>query len=269
MSTPTPARPLERESPPQVEAPGAQGDHAAGGPPPHATAPAPSLAGTLTAALVTTLVVTGLSYLVPDKYAATAVGLAFLAATWWLVLRRDEETIRAYGLSLGGLLEPAPLAWSRLARDAAGAAAWVILLSALVFPPFWLGYRTYWHIRAPFELRFPPSILDELGGQLLVIALPEEAFFRGFLQTSLDQAWPPRWRILGADLGPGWLVSAAIFAVGHVLTTPHPARLAVFFPALVFGWMRARTGGIGAPMLFHALCNLFSATLARGYGLAP
>jgi membrane protease YdiL (CAAX protease family) len=43
----------------------------------------------------------------------------------------------------------------------------------------------------------------------------------------------------------------------------------VFFPALVFGWMRARTGGIGAAVLFHALCNIFSATLARGYGLGP
>jgi hypothetical protein len=31
--------------------------------------------------------------------------------------------------------------------------------------------------------------------------------------------------------------------------------------------MRARTGGIGAGVLFHAMCNLFSAMLGRGYGL--
>ena len=58
---------------------------------------------------------------------------------------------------------------------------------------------------------------------------------------------------------------AFIFAVGHVLTIPHVSRLAVFFPALLFGWLRARTGGIGAGVLFHAMCNLFSAALARGY----
>jgi hypothetical protein len=203
----------------------------------------------------------------PDKYAATLVGLVFLAATWWLVLRRDEETIRAHGLALGGLLEPTPLSARRLTRDALIAIAYAAVFALIVFPPFWIGYRTYWQIKAPFILRLPPSVVDELAGQFLVIALPEEAFFRGYLQSSLDRIFEPRWRILGTPLGAGWLISAGIFAVGHVLTTPHPARLAVFFPALVFGWLRARTGGIGAAMLFHALCNIFSATLARGYGL--
>ena len=53
----------------------------------------------------------------------------------------------------------------------------------------------------------------------------------------------------------------------RVLTEPHPARLAVFFPSLLFGWLRARTGGIGTSVIFHAMCNLFVAVLARGYGL--
>ena len=66
-------------------------------------------AGPLVAALVTTIVVTALSYLAPAKHAATLVGLAFLVATWWLVLRGDEQTIRDHGLSLGGLLEPLAL----------------------------------------------------------------------------------------------------------------------------------------------------------------
>lgn len=218
---------------------------------------------------MTTAAVTALSSrLVPDKYAATLVGLAFLAATWLLVLRYDEETIRSYGLSLGGLLEPSPISIRRLLRDAGSSILWVLLFCAVVFPPFWAGFRLYWRVHGHFVLRLPASLGDEIAGQLLVIALPEEAFFRGFLQTSLDNIWAPRFRVLGADIGPGLFVSAAIFAVGHLLTTPHqPARLAVFFPALLFGWLRARTGGVGAGVLFHASCNLFSATLARGYGL--
>jgi membrane protease YdiL (CAAX protease family) len=236
----------------------------------HGREPPPAKLGhALGAAAVTTVVVTAASYLAPDRYAGTLVGLVFLAATWWLVLRCDEQTIRAYGLSLGGLLEPVPLSYKRLLNDAFLAARYVALLCAIIFPPFWFGYRTYWHVRGHFVFRLPPSILDEIANQMLVTALPEEAFFRGFLQTSLDRVWPPRWRILGADLGPGWLVAAAVFAVGHVLTIPHPARLAVFFPALAFGWLRSKTGGIGAPLVFHALCNLLSATLARGYGLSP
>jgi membrane protease YdiL (CAAX protease family) len=229
------------------------------------------------AAAVTTAVVTAASYGAPDKYAATLVGVGFLVATWWLVLRHDEITVRAYGLSLGGLLEPTRLSPGRLLRDAGVATGWALLLMVLAFPPFALGYRYFYAcsivhhalrcLPIHFTLRWPPSIFDELGGQLVVIALPEEAFFRGYLQTALDRVWPPRWRVLGADLGLGWLVSAVIFALGHVITRPDPGRLAVFFPALIFGWLRRRTGGVGAGILFHASCNLFSATLGRGYHL--
>jgi membrane protease YdiL (CAAX protease family) len=223
----------------------------------------------LVVAAITTVIVTAVSYFSPDRYAATLVGVSFLAATWWLVLRHDEITVRAYGLSLGGVLEPVPIDPRRVARDALDSIAWALLLMALAFPLFWLGYRAFWHTRALFFFRLPAAFLDEIAGQVVVIALPEEAFFRGYLQSALDRAWPPRWRILGADLGPGWLVAAAIFAVGHYLTIHHPARLAVFFPALVFGWLRKRSRGIGASLLFHAACNLFSAALGRGYGLTP
>ncbi len=61
-------------------------------------------------------------------------------------------------------------------------------------------------------------------------------------------------------------MTSAIFALGHLLTIHDPGRLAVFFPSLVFGWLRARTGGVGASIAFHALCNLFSATLLQAYG---
>lgn len=263
MDTPTDV-PHAAPGAPAPQAPGSAADLLPGEPAPATT---PRLAVTLAAAAATTAVVTAVSHLVP-RHAPTLVGLVFLAATWALVLRRDESVIRVYGLSLGGLLEPVPLDRRRILRDAGEALLWVLLLSAIIFPPFWLGYRFYWHVGAPFAWQLPPRLLDEVAGQLLVTALPEEAFFRGYLQTSLDLAWPPRWKILGATLGPAWLVSAAIFALGHLFTIPHPARLAVFFPALLFGWLRARTGGIGAPVVLHAACNLFSATLARGYGLS-
>jgi membrane protease YdiL (CAAX protease family) len=65
----------------------------------------------------------------------------------------------------------------------------------------------------------------------------------------------------------GWalVVSSALFAVSHVAVIPNPQRLAVFFPALLFGWMRARTGSIAAGAAFHALCNLLSDVLHTSY----
>jgi len=42
----------------------------------------------------------------------------------------------------------------------------------------------------------------------------------------------------------------------------------VFFPSILFGWLRARTGGVGASIAFHALCNIYSATLLQIFGPA-
>jgi hypothetical protein len=218
-------------------------------------------------AVVTTAVVTGLSYALPERYAATGVGLAFLAATWFTVLRGDDAMVPHFGLSLGGILETRAIDPRRIVRDGLKAVAWAGGIAAIVFPLFWVGYRFWWKPVHLFAWVPPASYSDEILGQILVIALPEEAFYRGFVQTALDDAWKARTKVLGTNVGWGLVASAALFGAGHFLTEPRPERLAVFFPALLFGWLRARTGGVGAGIALHAMANIFSATLARGYGL--
>jgi membrane protease YdiL (CAAX protease family) len=217
--------------------------------------------------LAVTVVVTAIARFVPGELANLGVAGAFLGATWWLVLGRETSVIRAYGLSLGGLLEPEPIEAGRVAKTLGVAVGLAALFALVCFPPFALGYAKLWAGGRAFAWRLPNDWLDRVAGQVLVIALPEEAFYRGYLQSALDGRLGTRFRIFGATLGPGWLLSAALFAIGHVLTVPDPARLAVFFPALAFGWLRARTGGIGAGVAFHAACNLFSSWLALAYGL--
>jgi uncharacterized protein len=221
----------------------------------------------LLVAFAVTAVVTALSYLLPERYAATGVGLAFLGATWLTVLRGDDARVPHFGLSLGGLLEAHPLDARRIVRDGLRAFAWAAAFGAIVFPLFWLGYRFWWKPVHAWTWVPPLSWSDELLGQLLVIALPEEAFYRGYLQTAFDDSWGGKVRIAGAKIGWGILVSAALFGLGHFLTEPRPDRLAVFFPALLFGWLRARTGGVGAGIALHAMSNIFSATIGRGYGM--
>jgi membrane protease YdiL (CAAX protease family) len=153
-------------------------------------------------------------------------------------------------------------------RSTVTSLAWAAGLLAIVAVPFFYAWHTWWAPKLTFSLgQHPLDIQSELLAQVLIIALPEEAFYRGYLQSKLDEAWEPRWKVLGATVGPGLLATAAIFALGHLATVPVPARLAVFFPALVFGWLRARTGGIGASTAFHAGCNVYSLLLGRGYGL--
>src|SRR4051794_5374817 len=112
--------------------------------------------------------VTAVSHALPDAHAATGVGLAFLLAVGWLVLRYDGETIRHYGVDLGGLLEPVPIAWRSLVRAAARAAMLALAVCAVVFPPFIIGFRLYWRVAIPFHFRLPSSVADELLGQMLV-----------------------------------------------------------------------------------------------------
>lgn len=112
-------------------------------------------------------------------------------------------------------------------------------------------------------------ILELLLVQLILVALPEEVFFRGYLQTSIDRLWGRDRKILGVDfnLHSAILVSA-LFAIGHFVTIPNPARLAVFFPSLLFGWLRRASGGVTTPIIFHAACNLY-VELALVYYQAP
>jgi len=226
----------------------------------------PLLEALVVSAAVTALV-TIASTLLPERYVASAVGFTFLGTAWLLVLSQDDAKVSHYGLAFGGLVLPGKLDVPRLLRAFARALGWSLAMALLAFVPFWFGWRWWWHAGEHFYIHVDSTFLNELLGQVLIIALPEEAFYRGYLQTRLDDAFSPRIRIFGASLGPGILIAGAIFALGHFATIRAVPRLAVFFPALVFGWLRARTKGVGAGVLFHAMCNVFSTLLGRGYGV--
>jgi membrane protease YdiL (CAAX protease family) len=164
--------------------------------------------------------------------------------------------------------------------------ALLALAVAIVFPLFAVGFAAWQRIAcalpalgglAPgpcggarsLALRLPPGFVRLVAAEIVVVALPEECFFRGYLQGRLEELWPSRRRLLGAPVGAALVVAAALFALCHLLVQGNAATLAVFFPGLVFGWMRARTGSIFAGTLFHALCNVFMETLHRslfGFG---
>jgi hypothetical protein len=212
-------------------------------------------------------------------YVHLAVAVVFLVAAVQLTQRRPGGVAR-YGLSLGGLLtpgtqpEPGLLGLARdlgqALREAAPAAlretAFAFLLAALIFPPFIVGFYL-WH--APthaFSLAPPADLPSYVLSQVLVVALPEEAFFRGYVQGRLADGEARRVRLLGATVAPkAWLLQAVLFGLIHVVVDLNPMRFSVFFPALLFGWARARRGGVGAAVVLHALSNLLSDILVRGW----
>jgi membrane protease YdiL (CAAX protease family) len=107
-----------------------------------------------------------------------------------------------------------------------------------------------------------------LATQILLIALPEEYFYRGYLQTRLGEAFAARRDEQGLEgNGPELfginievVVASFLFGIGHLLIPVGGVllanRFAVFFPSLLFGALRRKTGSITAPVVYHALCNM-------------
>jgi membrane protease YdiL (CAAX protease family) len=181
----------------------------------------------------------------------------------WKV-RRDED-LSTYGFHL----EP------RNKGLALGLGVWLV-----IFPLFAAGYVIFYQVAcqagSSLSQLAPPgmcarflgwdgahmlALTDDLGKfamvQLVVVALPEELFFRGFLHELLERAIPPKRRIWGGGVGWALIISSAMFALIHLPKAGDPRALATFFPGMMFGWMRSATGSILAPTLAHASSNLF------------
>ncbi len=191
-------------------------------------------------------------------------------------LRARGEAWADFGVPLHGFLDGRT--WRAFSRGALVALA----VAAVVFPVFAAGFWGYAELlpRLPEGLartiapyggvpRFAPRLPDRLAlraaVQLLVVALPEEMFYRGWMQTAWARAAPGRGvTVLGARLGAGFVWTQLLFAAGHLVVL-QPWRLATFFPGLLFGWLRARTGDVAAAVVLHALSNLFIQTLEASF----
>ena len=100
----------------------------------------------------------------------------------------------------------------------------------------------------PGSLGGAPLDIEDALFQLLLVVLPEEVFFRGYVQSRLGKA--PAGRVYRI------LFTAGLFALAHVVVEAGWIRVAVFLPGVVMGWLRERTGGLLAPAGFHWLANL-------------
>jgi membrane protease YdiL (CAAX protease family) len=142
-----------------------------------------------------------------------------------------------------------------------------LLVALVTFPPFLVGHHLWWTYWAPpggqvsFALNVPPDLLAIVAKNVVLVALPEEMFYRGFVETRLDRLWPTKRTVLGVPLSRTVFVASAFFAVGHFAGEWNPARLGPFFPAFVFSMLTRKSGSIAGAVLYHGLSNAFSAVL--------
>jgi membrane protease YdiL (CAAX protease family) len=206
--------------------------------------------------------VAGLPLLAGLFYPKTVAAFLFLYLPIWSMRRRGEfpedygatlaDWPHALGLAAVALLVVLPLY----------VAGYVLFLRLLPSLPMPLSHALvpYGSTRIVMVPHWPPRFLLHVLDQLFVVALPEEFFYRGYLQTRFKLALGEGGRRLGVPMGRAFFLTQILFAVGH-LVEPHPWRLAVFFPALLFGWLRERSGGLVAPVAAHAASNLTVLTL--------
>jgi membrane protease YdiL (CAAX protease family) len=119
-----------------------------------------------------------------------------------------------------------------------------------------------WH--KTFAPRLPENPLADLTREFLIVAFPEEMFFRAYVQSRWDLAWGKPWNFFGAAFGPGLPVQAVLFAICHVASGDW-RRAGVFFFALLAGWLRARSGSVLGAAVYHAVANLWVRTLSASF----
>jgi membrane protease YdiL (CAAX protease family) len=152
---------------------------------------------------------------------------------------------------------------------------WVFLkVSFLVFSAYIFFYWAFGELKAASQntellvsLNFPPMVLYEILIQVFVAGIPEEIFYRGFLQSAFLRRWPNRTTIFGLPCGFAILLTNFIFALGHVASTLNPTRMLTFFPGLIFSYFVYKNKSLVAAVLFHASCNILGQILAGSFYL--
>ena len=136
-----------------------------------------------------------------------------------------------------------------------------------VLPIAFFGLWLLQSLRLPIPLQpaieAPQNWLTWSLYQFLYVAVAEEVFFRGYVQANmvevLDRAsWLPR-------PGRPWatvLVSAAFFALAHVVIQGQIISAFTFLPGVLLAWLFMRTRTLLAPILFHGGANVAYAFMA-------
>ena len=90
---------------------------------------------------------------------------------------------------------------------------------------------------------------------LIFIAFLEEFFFRGYLQTRLNEVFGRPYSLFNVSYGAGLILAAVIFGLFHPLTvtngTPWAWAFWTAMGGLIFGFLREKSGAVVTPALVH------------------
>jgi len=125
----------------------------------------------------------------------------------------------------------------------------MVSIAAVLAFPFWISLFFF---KQKYECCNLPDLFQIF---ILVIIAPitEEIIFRGAIQTFLSQR--------NFELNLRWLslsnlITSCLFSLSHFLLNNSIAILLVFFPSLIFGYLREKSNSLIAPIVVHSFYNL-------------
>jgi uncharacterized protein len=219
----------------------------------------------LSVALAALLVLPGLARSGPRAWVVAF--LAVLALTLGLMglppMLPGERVIGDHWNWSGGVLALAGLMWTAAMLTRRAGVSWSEMGFTWAHRPGSIG-PSLWVAAAALSLNVlamnqssfrlvevPP---ETWAYQATLPGLVEEATFRGVLLALLDRAFVARARVFGTSIGWGGAVVTLVFLGLHGLT---PRTLLGVLPAaLLYVWLRMRTGSLALPVLVHNAWNL-------------
>lgn len=120
---------------------------------------------------------------------------------------------------------------------------------------------------ASYVLHTVSPLATRVVAVLVFVAFLEEFFFRGYVQSRLNDCFGRPFSFQNVNFGAGLLLSAVLFGLFHPLSvadnTPWAWAMWTAAGGLIFGFLREKTGSIIAPAMLHG------AILLPGVFFAP
>ncbi len=181
-------------------------------------------------------------------------GLSLLGACWLSIVvvgrRLDKRRLADYGCHVD---RP----W--LLNFGFGLVLGAVLMGGI----FWVEYSAGWiEIRSTLHTSRQAPFVVSIAGMLfllLVVGICEELLARGYYLTNLADGFGGRWIGPKTAVVIAWLLSSALFAIGHV-ANPNTTLLSttmLLLGGVLLGLGYVLTGELAIPMGLHITWNFF------------
>jgi membrane protease YdiL (CAAX protease family) len=124
--------------------------------------------------------------------------------------------------------------------------------------------------------RLTAAVVSMVVWQFIFSGFGEEAYYRGYMQSRINQEFGRPWHVFGISFGPGLLIAAFIFGLSHVLNNFNPLigdyrlwwgwGLWTCAGGLFFGLIREKCGSLLGPGIAHGLLDAVAESLTVLFG---